>query len=79
VYHLGVKRIQIHIDEALDAAAEAEAARRGLSKAALIRASLARELALREPPSGDPWAALTGWLDGGPVADLDSVVYDHNR
>jgi hypothetical protein len=73
-----MRRIQIHIDEALDDAAGAEAARRGLSKAALIRASLARELALEEPASRDPWQALTGWLDDGPVEDLDAVIY-HRR
>jgi ribbon-helix-helix CopG family protein len=74
-----VRRIQIHIDEALDDAAEAEAARRGLSKAALIRASLARELALDERSARDPWQALTGWLDDGPVEDLDAVIYDGTR
>lgn len=71
-----VRRIQIHIDEALADAAGAEAARRGLSKAALIRASLARELAVDKRPATDPWKALTGWLDDGPVEDLDAVVYD---
>lgn len=74
-----VRRIQIHIDEALDDAAEAEAARRGLSKAALIRASLARELAVDKRAATDPWNALTGWLDDGPVEDLDAVVYDGDR
>jgi hypothetical protein len=79
VYTGRVKRIQIHIDEALDDAAEAEAARRGLSKAALIRASLARELVVDQRPAPDPWKALIGWLDDGPVEDLDAVVYDRDR
>jgi hypothetical protein len=74
-----MRRIQIHIDEALDDAAEVEAARRGLSKAALIRASLARELAGEKPPDADPWHALTGWLDDGHVEDLDAVIYDQDR
>jgi len=74
-----MRRIQIHIDEALDDAAELEAARRGLSKAALIRASLARELSSETPPDADPWRALTGWLDNGQVEDLDAVIYDHDR
>ena len=74
-----MRRIQIHIDEALDDAAEAEAARRGLSKAALIRASLAHELAVDERPATDPWEAITGWLDDGPVDDLDAVIYDQDR
>jgi hypothetical protein len=74
-----MRRIQIHIDEDLDDAAEAEAARRGLSKAALIRASLAREVAVDRRPRTDPWEALTGWLNDGPVEDLDAIVYDHER
>jgi hypothetical protein len=76
---VSMRRIQIHIDEALDDAAEVEAARRGLSKAALIRASLARELAGETPPDSDPWQALTGWLDDGQVEDLDAVIYDQDR
>jgi hypothetical protein len=76
---VSMRRIQIHIEEALDDAAEVEAARRGLSKAALIRASLARELASEARPDGDPWQALTGWLDDGQVEDLDAVIYDPAR
>jgi hypothetical protein len=61
------------MDEALDDAAELEAARRGLSKGVLIRASLARELAGEKPSDADPWQALTGCLDDGSVEDLDAV------
>jgi Ribbon-helix-helix protein, copG family len=75
----GVKRIQIHIDEALDEAAEGEAARRGQSKAALIREAIANELSLETEPAHDPWAAMTGWLDDGAVKDLDAVIYEHKR
>lgn len=71
-----MRRIQIHIDEAIDEAAEAEAARRGLSKAALIRISLARELASTKPVADNPWLALVGWLDDGPVEDLDAEIYE---
>ena len=42
-----VRRIQIHIEEALDEAAEAEAARGGQSKAAIIRQAWAHEVQLR--------------------------------
>ena len=71
---MDVKRIQIHLDEKLDRAAAAEAARRGVSKAALIRASLAKELG-DEVPGGDAWSALAGWLDDEPVDDIDDVIY----
>jgi len=74
-----MKRIQIHIDEALDDAAEAEAARRGQSKAALIREALANELSLEAKSTHDPWAAMTGWLDDGAVKDLDAVIYERKR
>jgi hypothetical protein len=74
-----MKRIQIHIDEALDDAAEAEAARRGQSKAALIREALANELSLQAQSADDPWAAMTGWLDDGPVKDLDALIYERKR
>ena len=79
VYNVPVRRIQIHIDESLDDAAEAEAARRGQSKAALIRTALARELTEQAPRAKDPWAAMTGWLEDGAVEDIDAVVYDRNR
>jgi hypothetical protein len=71
----GMRRIQIHIDEALDAAVGAEAARRGISKAALIRASIAREVGATAPPPEDPWDAMIGWLDDDPVDDIDDVLY----
>ena len=74
-----MRRIQIHIEEGLDQAAGEEAARRGISKAALIRGSLARELGEPNRPDADPWLALTGWLDGGSVDDLDAVIYEHEN
>lgn len=69
-----MRRIQIHIDEGLDAAVTAEAARRGVSKAALIRACIAREVRAAPPPD-DPWDAMVGWLDDDPVDDIDDVIY----
>jgi hypothetical protein len=72
---LPVKRIQIHIDDDLDRAAAAEADRRGISKAALIRASLEKELGPASPPPDDAWEAMIGWLDDDPVDDIDAVIY----
>jgi hypothetical protein len=74
-----VKRIQIHIEDELDAAAEREAARRGISKAALIRESLAARLTVASAPQADPWEAMCGWLDDGAVDDIDEVVYGRSR
>ena len=71
-----MKRVQIHLEEELDRAATAEAARRGVSKAALIRASLAKELGGASGPDDDAaWDAMTGWLEDGGVLDVDDVVY----
>ncbi len=70
-----MKRIQIHIEDELDVAAESEAARRGISKAALIRETLAERLSLTGAASHDPWQAMIGWLDDEPVDDIDGVVY----
>lgn len=69
-----VRRIQIHIDEQLDDAAAREAARRGVSKAALIRDSLARVVDVEADAPG-PWTALDGWLDDAPIDDIDDVIY----
>ena len=79
VYVVCVRRIQTHIGESLDDAAEAEAARRGQSQAALIRAALARELTTEALAAKHPWAAMTGWLEDGAVDDIDAVVYDEKR
>ena len=71
--------MQIHLDEELDRAAAAEAARRGVSKAALIRASLAKELGAPSPDPDAAWAAMTGWLEDGGVEGVDDVVYGPAR
>jgi hypothetical protein len=80
VYHGDVHRVQIHLDDELDSAAAEEAARQGISKAALIRAALARELErLRLAAVDNPWQTLTGWLDDEPVDDIDEFLYGPSR
>lgn len=69
-----MRRIQIHIDEALDEALAAEAGRTGISKAALIREYIAERLEPLPPPHQDPLAELVGDLDIAPGA-VDGVVY----
>jgi hypothetical protein len=70
-----MRRIQFSIDETLDAAVTAEAARRGISKAALIRACIARGVGVASAPPEGPWEAMTGWLHDDPVDGIDEVVY----
>jgi hypothetical protein len=68
-----VRRINVYIDEELDARADREARRRKISKAALIRQSLRAELG----PSKrrDPLDQLVGLSDADPVDDIDAVIY----
>ncbi len=73
-----VRRVQIHLEEELDQAAAEEAARRGISKAALIRRTLARELRPFIKPA-NPWEEMIGWLDDDPVEDIDTVIYGPAR
>jgi hypothetical protein len=72
-----MRRIQIHLEDELDRAAAEEAAREGISKAALIRRSVARELdQLRgQEPQLDLWEELIGCLDNEPVKDIDEFLY----
>ena len=78
VYHWVVRRINIHLDEALDAELAAEAARLGESKAELIRRAAREWLDRRAAPdSDDAWAAFTGaWVDIHPDGrSYDEVIY----
>ncbi len=70
-----MRRVQIHLDESLDDAAAKEAARRGISKAALIRQALAAEVTTDRSAGGDPWEAMIGWLDNEPIDDIDEAIY----
>jgi hypothetical protein len=70
-----MRRVQIHLEEALDQAAAAEADRRGISKAALIRASLTKELESSPTDPEAAWTAITGWLDDGGVGRIDDAIY----
>ncbi len=67
-----MRRLQISIDEALDEALATEAARRHMSRAALIR-ELVRER-LGPVQDRDPMAALVGDIDEE-AGDIDRVVY----
>lgn len=70
-----MRRVQIHMEEGMDDEAAREAAREGISKAALIRRCVAEGLGARRNGADDPWAALVGWLDDEPVGNIDEVLY----
>lgn len=67
-----MRRLQISIDEELDEALAVEAARRHISRAALIR-EFVRER-LRPQPEADPFASLVGDIDDD-AGDIDEIVY----
>lgn len=68
-----MRRIQIHIDDAMDDELATEARRCGMSKAALIRLLLSQR---RQVMEADPIDALIGAGDGEAAEDIDAVVYD---
>jgi Ribbon-helix-helix protein, copG family len=75
-----VKRLQIMIEEELDAALARQAAEEGVSKAALIRRYVRERLGASSPVDDDPLWGLVGLYDGDPVGDIDEVVYGgHER
>ena len=72
-----VKRLQIMIEEDLDAALGVQAAREGVSKAALIRRYVGERLRVRPPLEEDPLWDIVGMVRGGPADSMrvNEVVY----
>lgn len=72
-----VKRLQIMIEEDLDDALAREAAREGVSKAALIRRFVRERLKPLPPLHEDPLWDLVGVVAGEPDDSqrIDEVVY----
>ena len=76
-----VKRLQIMIEEELDAALARQAADEGVSKAALIRRYVGERLRPLPLPEDDPLWEILGMVKGRPEdsASVDDVVYGPNR
>jgi hypothetical protein len=74
---MAVKRLQIMIDEDVDAALARQASEEGVSKAALIRRYVGERLRPLPPLAGDPLAGLIGLVKGNPddSISVDEVVY----
>ena len=72
-----VKRLQIMIEEELDAALGRQAAAEGVSKAALVRRYVGERLRPLPPLEDDPLWDLVGMVEGGPDDSLrvNEVVY----
>lgn len=69
-----MKRLQILIDEELDAELERLAVERGTSKAALIRLFVREKIRPLPPLSADPLGRMAG-VDAFKPAPVDDVVY----
>lgn len=78
MYAAPVKRLQILIDEDLDAELERTAARTGRSKGALIREFVRGRLKPLPPLEADPLWQMVG-ADAYEPADVDAVVYGPRR
>ena len=63
------------MDDDLDEALSAEAARLGTSRSALVRDAVRLSLNTYFDNPGDAVDELIGWLDVEPDDDIDSVVY----
>ncbi len=70
-----VKRLQIMIEEELDAELGRQAAVEGVSKAALIRRYVGERLRPRAPLEQDPLWEFVGLSDAEPVDDIDEFLY----
>lgn len=77
----GVKRLQIMIEEELDAALGHQARVEGVSKAALIRRYVRQNLEVLPPLEEDPLWDLVGMVKGSPddSSRIDEVVYEWDR
>lgn len=76
MYAQVMKRLQIMIEEELDEALAHAARNEGVSKAALIRRYVARELRPLPPLHEDPlWEFVASASDAEPVEDIDEFLY----
>lgn len=71
-----MRRLQIYLDETIDDALSQEAERRGVSKGAVIRQALSREVGPVRTEAANPWLALAGRFSDGGVDDIDAAIYD---
>jgi plasmid stability protein len=72
---LDVKRLQIMIDEDLDAELARRASAEGRSKASIIRETLRQTLRPLPPLEEDPLWEMVGASDAEPVEDIDEYLY----
>ncbi len=79
VYIANMRRIQLYIEPDIDDALTAAAAKRGVSRSALMREAVSTLLHTERPRTTDTVDALIGWLDVEPDDDIDAVIYGHGE
>lgn len=72
---LDVKRLQIMIDEDLDAELARRSSAEGRSKASIIREVLRQVLRPLPPLEEDPLWEMVGASDAEPIEDIDEFLY----
>ena len=75
MYTPPMRRIQLYVDDEVDEALSAEAARLGTSRSALVRDAVRASLSSRLEAVSDSVDELVGSLDVEPDEDLDAVIY----
>ena len=75
MHTLRMRRIQLYLDDDIDEALSVAAARRGMSRSALMRDAVRVALAAETETLADPLDQLVGSVDIEPDDDLDEVIY----
>ena len=75
VYIHLVRRIQLYMDDDLDHALNAEAARSGRTRSELVRMAVRQSLEHALTVDPDPVDALIGSVDIDPIDDIDAAIY----
>ena len=75
VYTPSMRRIQLYLEDDIDEALSGAAARRGISRSALMRDAVRVALASESEELADPLDSLVGGVDVEPDDDLDAVIY----
>lgn len=75
VYTPAMRRIQLYLDEDMDDALTAQAAKLGTTRSALVRDAVRTSLVADLQTATDPVDDLIGWLDVEPDDDVDAVIY----
>lgn len=75
VYTSVMRRIQLYLDDDVDDALTAQAAKLGTTRSALVRDAVRASLGTDLHTTADPINDLVGWLDVEPDDDIDAVIY----